>query len=180
MSFLFNDPASGGKPHRPRKRPRPKPGFDEKGNPLPIRDPNGGKPSCPSGFIINNDFSPFDPINPPYRCKVDKDPPDIDYEKAGQIQLKVKEQEPIEAEVEGFAEKTKKVTAAEVKKDAHKDVKASEEAAAKRQRKYGLSGGTATRKRSRKRAKLFTKNKRHFSSYRRYRRRRRSSSSSSS
>ena len=180
MSFLFNDPASGGKPHRPRKRPRPKPGFDEKGNPLPIRDPNGGKPSCPSGFIINNDFSPFDPINPPYRCKVDKDPPDIDYEKAGQIQLRVKEQEPIEAEVEGGAEDTKAVSVQEVKANTQKNVKEANAEAAKRQRKYGFSGGTATRKRSRKRAKLFTKNKRYFSRYRRRRRRRSSSSSSSS
>lgn len=164
MSFLFPDPTAGGKHHKPRKRPRPKPGFDEKGNPLPIRDPNGGKPSCPAGFIINNDFSPFDPINPPYRCKVDKDPPDIDYEKAGQKQLKVKEQDEIKADVEVFAEETNKVSAAEVKKDAHKDVKASEEAAAKRQKKYGLSGGAATRRRKRsrkrKRSKSSAKSKR--------------------
>ena len=180
MSLLFNDPASGGKPHRPRKRPRPKPGFDEKGNPLPIRDPNRWKPTCPSGFIINNDFSPFDPINPPYRCKVDKDPPDIDYEKAGQKQFKVKEQERIEPEVEVFAEETKAVSVQEVKANTQKNVKEANAEAAKRRKKYGFSGGTATRKRSRKRSKLFTKNKRHFASHRRRRRSRRSNSSSSS
>jgi hypothetical protein len=180
MSLLFNDPASGGKPHRPRKRPRSKPGFDEKGNPLPIREPNRWKPTCPSGFIINNDFSPFDPINPPYRCKVDKDLPDIDFEKAGQKQFKVKEQERIEPEVEVFAEETKAVSVQEVKANTQKNVKEANAEAAKRRKKYGFSGGTATRKRSRKRSKLFTKNKRHLASHRRRRRRRSNSSSSSS
>lgn len=154
MSFLFPEPNGGEKHHKPKKRRRAKPGFDEDGNPLPIRDPHGGKPTCPSGFIINNDFSPFDPINPPYRCKVDKDPPDINYEQAGQKHFKVKEQEPIEAEVEVFAEETKKVSVQDVKANTQKNVKEANAEAAKRRKKYGFSGGGATRrrnKRSRKR-----------------------------
>jgi hypothetical protein len=152
MSFLFPEPNGGKKHHKPRKKRRAKPGFDEDGNPLPIRDPNGRKPTCPSGFIINNDFSPFDPINPPYRCKVDKDPPDIDYEKAGQKQFRVKEPEPIEPEVEVlFAEETNKVSVQEVKANSQKNVKEANAEAAKRRKKYGFSGGGATRRRKRSR-----------------------------
>jgi len=54
-------------------------GLDEKGNPFPIEDPEGGsKPICPSGYKIDNDFDPFnDPINPFYRCIPDlKEPED--------------------------------------------------------------------------------------------------------
>jgi hypothetical protein len=164
MSFLFPDPNGGRPHHKPRKKRRAKPGFDEDGNPLPIRDPNGRKPTCPAGFIINNDFSPFDPINPPYRCKVDKDPPDIDYEKAGQKHFKVKEQERIEADVEVFAEETNKVSIQDVKANSQKNVKEANEAAAKRQKKYGFSGGATTRRRKRsrkwKRSKSSAKSKR--------------------
>jgi len=166
MSFLFDDPTAP-KRHIPRKRPRPKPGFDEDGNPMPIPDPYGGKPTCPSGFIINNDFSIWDPINPPYRCKEDKEPPEIDFEKAAQIQFKVNEAESnvIEA-VEEFAEETKKVSVEEVKADSKKDVKEANEAAAKRQKKYGFSGGSTRKrskrsKRSRKRVKSSAKSKRY-------------------
>lgn len=158
MSFLFQDPNGGKKHHKPRKRRRTKPGFDEDGNPLPVPDQNGRKPTCPSGFIINNDFSPFDPINPPYRCKVDKDPPDIDYEKAGQKQFRVKEQEPIEAEVEVFAEETNKVSVQEVKANSQKNVKEANAQAAKRRKKYGFSGGGATRRRNKRSRKRIPSN----------------------
>ncbi len=45
-------------------------GLDEKGNPFPIEDPEGGSdPICPPGYKIDYDFDPFnDPINPPFRC----------------------------------------------------------------------------------------------------------------
>lgn len=54
-------------------------GLDEKGNPLPIEDPEGGSdPICPGGYKIDYDFDPFnDPINPPFRCiSALKDPSD--------------------------------------------------------------------------------------------------------
>lgn len=56
-----------------------KDGLDEKGNPLPMDDPEGGSdPICPTGFKIDYDFDPFnDPINPPFRCIPDlKEPED--------------------------------------------------------------------------------------------------------
>jgi hypothetical protein len=43
--------------------------VDEKGNPFPIDNPDGGDPICPGGYKIDYDFDPFnDPINPPFRC----------------------------------------------------------------------------------------------------------------
>jgi len=43
--------------------------VDEKGNPFPIDNPEGGDPICPGGYKIDYDFDPFnDPINPPFRC----------------------------------------------------------------------------------------------------------------
>jgi hypothetical protein len=54
-------------------------GLDEKGNPFPIEDPEGGSdPICPGGYKIDYDFDPFnDPINPPFRCiSALKDPSD--------------------------------------------------------------------------------------------------------
>ena len=41
---------------------------DEKGNPFPIKNPEGGDPICPGGYKIDYDFDVFDPINPPFRC----------------------------------------------------------------------------------------------------------------
>ena len=54
-------------------------GLDEKGNPFPMEDPEGGgDPICPGGYKIDYDFDPFnDPINPPFRCiSALKDPSD--------------------------------------------------------------------------------------------------------
>jgi hypothetical protein len=43
--------------------------LDEKGNPYPIENPEGGDPTCPGGYKIDYDFDPFnDPINPLFRC----------------------------------------------------------------------------------------------------------------
>ena len=43
--------------------------LDEKGNPFPIPDPEGGgDPICPGGYQIDNQFDIFDPINPLFRC----------------------------------------------------------------------------------------------------------------
>lgn len=43
--------------------------VDEKGNPLPIDNPEGGDPICPGGYKIDYDFDPMnDPIDPPFRC----------------------------------------------------------------------------------------------------------------
>jgi len=52
--------------------------VDEKGNPFPIDNPEGGDPICPGGYKIDYDFDPFnDPINPPFRCISSlKDPSD--------------------------------------------------------------------------------------------------------
>jgi len=52
--------------------------LDEKGNPYPIEDPEGGsKPICPPGYKIDDDFDPFnDPINPLFRCIPDLKEPD--------------------------------------------------------------------------------------------------------
>jgi hypothetical protein len=43
-------------------------GLDEKGHPLPSKNPDGGTPICPSGYKIDYDFDVFDPLNPPFRC----------------------------------------------------------------------------------------------------------------
>ena len=43
-------------------------GVDEKGHPLPSKNPDGGAPICPSGYKIDYDFDVFDPPNPPFRC----------------------------------------------------------------------------------------------------------------
>ena len=68
---------------KPKPKPKPKPApkidkkkeenkggpVDEKGNPFPIDNPEGGDPICPGGYKIDYDFDPFnDPINPPFRC----------------------------------------------------------------------------------------------------------------
>lgn len=166
MSFLFTNPMER-KSFIPKKRLRPKPGFDEDGFPLPIPDPRGyGKPSCPFGFIINNDFSIWDPINPPWRCKEDKSP-DIDYEKAAQIQLKVNEPEsPVVEIVEHFAPEPQRISVDDIKADSQKNVIESNKQAAKRQKQFGFSGGTRKCKRkrrcnrSRKRSKSSAKSKR--------------------
>lgn len=52
--------------------------VDEKGNPFPIENPQGGDPICPGGFKIDYDFDPFnDPPDPPFRCISSlKDPDD--------------------------------------------------------------------------------------------------------
>jgi hypothetical protein len=52
--------------------------LDEKGNPYPIENPEGGDPICPPGYKIDYDFDLFnDPINPPFRCISSlKDPSD--------------------------------------------------------------------------------------------------------
>lgn len=52
--------------------------LDEKGNPFPIENPEGGDPICPGGYKIDYDFDPFnDPINPLFRCiSALKDPND--------------------------------------------------------------------------------------------------------
>jgi hypothetical protein len=43
--------------------------LDEKGNPFPIENPEGGDPICPGGYKIDYQFDPInDPINPPFRC----------------------------------------------------------------------------------------------------------------
>jgi hypothetical protein len=42
--------------------------VDEKGNPYPIENPDGGDPICPGGYKIDYQFDIFDPINPPFRC----------------------------------------------------------------------------------------------------------------
>lgn len=170
MSFLFTNPMER-KPFIPKKRPRPKPGFDEDGFPLPIPDPRGyGKPSCPFGYIINNDFSIWDPINPPWRCKEDQSP-DIDYEKAAQIQLKVNQPEsPVVEIAEQFAPETPRYSVDDIKADSQKNVNESNKQAAKRQKTFGFSGGTRKckckckrmrmRNHSRKRSKSSAKSKR--------------------
>jgi hypothetical protein len=43
--------------------------LDEKGNPFPIKNPEGGDPICPGGYKIDYQFDPInDPINPLFRC----------------------------------------------------------------------------------------------------------------
>jgi hypothetical protein len=72
------------KPTKPTKLTKPTKddakteGLDEKGNPFPIEDPEGGStPICPPGYKIDNDFDPFnDPINPLFRCIPDLKEPD--------------------------------------------------------------------------------------------------------
>ena len=52
--------------------------LDEKGNPLPIENPEGGDPTCQGPYKIDYQFDPInDPINPPFRCiPTLKDPTD--------------------------------------------------------------------------------------------------------
>jgi len=61
--------------------------VDEKGNPFPIDNPEGGDPICPGGYKIDYDFDAFnDPINPPFRCISSlKDPNDGAVSKAIQM-----------------------------------------------------------------------------------------------
>jgi hypothetical protein len=42
--------------------------VDEKGSPLPIKNPEGGNPICPGGWKIDDDFDILDPLDPPFRC----------------------------------------------------------------------------------------------------------------
>ena len=42
--------------------------LDEKGKPLPLKNPDGGNPICPGGWKIDNDFDISDPLEPPFRC----------------------------------------------------------------------------------------------------------------
>jgi hypothetical protein len=42
--------------------------------PPPIPNPDGGRPSCPMGYIIDDIFSIYDKINPKYSCKPDNTP----------------------------------------------------------------------------------------------------------
>ena len=43
--------------------------LDEKGNPFPIKNEEGGDPTCPGGYKIDYQFDPInDPINPLFRC----------------------------------------------------------------------------------------------------------------
>ena len=67
------------KPEAPKKKPEaPKKkleentddngALDEKGNPYPIDNPEGGDPICPGGYKIDYQFDIFDPINPLFRC----------------------------------------------------------------------------------------------------------------
>ena len=42
--------------------------VDELGNPLPLKNPEGGDPICTGGYKIDYDFDVLDPINPPFRC----------------------------------------------------------------------------------------------------------------
>ena len=53
-------------------------GLDEKGNPLPQENQEGGDPTCPGGYKIDYQFDPInDPINPLFRCiPALKDPTD--------------------------------------------------------------------------------------------------------
>ena len=52
--------------------------LDEKGNPYPIDNPEGGDPICPPGYKIDYDFDLFnDDIDPLFRCISSlKDPSD--------------------------------------------------------------------------------------------------------
>jgi hypothetical protein len=51
---------------------------DKDGFPLPLADPNGGPPTCPSGTKIDYNYNPFiDEINPLFNCISSlKDPDD--------------------------------------------------------------------------------------------------------
>ena len=53
-------------------------GLDEKGNPFPQENQDGGDPTCPGGYKIDYQFDPInDPINPLFRCiPALKDPTD--------------------------------------------------------------------------------------------------------
>jgi len=57
--------------------------VDEKGNPFPIENPEGGDPTCTGGYKIDYDFDLWnDPINPLFRCITAlKDPTDGPAEK---------------------------------------------------------------------------------------------------
>jgi len=51
--------------------------VDEKGNPFPIENQEGGDPTCTGGYKIDYDFDIFDPIDPLFRCiPALKDPSD--------------------------------------------------------------------------------------------------------
>ena len=42
--------------------------VDELGNPLPLKNPEGGDPICTGGYKIDYDFDILDPLDPPFRC----------------------------------------------------------------------------------------------------------------
>ncbi len=51
--------------------------LDEKGNPFPIPNPEGGDPICPGGYKIDYQFDIMDEINPKFNCISSlKDPSD--------------------------------------------------------------------------------------------------------
>jgi len=50
---------------------------DKDGFPLPLADPNGGPPTCPSGSKIDYNYNPFiDEINPLFNCISSSEYPD--------------------------------------------------------------------------------------------------------
>ena len=53
---------------KPEENTDDKGALDEKGNPFPIENPEGGDPICPGGYKIDYQFDIFDPINPLFRC----------------------------------------------------------------------------------------------------------------
>ena len=53
---------------KPEETTDDKGALDEKGNPYPIENPEGGDPICPGGYKIDYQFDIFDPINPLFRC----------------------------------------------------------------------------------------------------------------
>lgn len=82
-TYVKNKPVSTTIRKKKKKEKIPENGnsgrLDEKGNPFPFDDPEGGSdPICPGGYKIDYDFDPFnDPINPPFRCiSAVKDPSD--------------------------------------------------------------------------------------------------------
>ena len=73
---VVNTPKKVVKPKKEEEKNKG-PALDEKGNPLPIENPEGGDPVCIGGFRIDYDFDILDPINPPFRCiSALKDPSD--------------------------------------------------------------------------------------------------------
>ena len=53
---------------KPEETTDDKGALDEKGNPYPIENPEGGDPICPGGYKIDYQFDIMDNINPLFRC----------------------------------------------------------------------------------------------------------------